>query len=81
MISKSRFLAFKLLRINKNENQRNFFQSRRHISRDKRYAIFINAFKARGILNSHRNNKVHGNLIMRLALKGINTSVICYFHV
>ena len=29
------------------------------------YAIIINAFKVRGILNSHRNIKVHGNLIER----------------
>ena len=30
-----------------------------------RYNPFINAFKARGILNSNRNIKAHGNLIKR----------------
>ena len=30
-----------------------------------RYNPFINAFKERGILNSHRDIKVHGKLIKR----------------
>ena len=37
----------------------------RNTSRDRRYAIFINVFKARAILNKHRDNKEHSNLIKR----------------
>ena len=41
------------------------FQCHRHTSRDRRYAIFINAFKAPGILNNYRDIKAHSILIMR----------------
>ena len=35
-----------------------------------RYSPFINAFKAPGILNSHRDIKVHGRLIKRCVKNG-----------